>query len=228
MPAERLSAGTIGSISKKLAVSEVSWPAGSYAVNPANRERIPIWVADYVLGSYGSGAIMAVPAHDARDHEFARVFNLPIRRVVSAGSSEEDQLPYASEPSSSPLACTEARLVACRHAPGTRFAQAATRPALVPAGPGVACASSSSDTGLALDGLSTAEAKQRTIDWLQASRAGQRQVNYKLRDWLFARQRYWGEPFPVSYPEGASVSTVWAPQSLGKACLCHQPRASPR
>ena len=85
--------------SKKLAVSGVSWAAGSYAVNPANRERIPIWVADYVLGSYGSGAIMAVPAHDARDHEFARVFDLPIRRVVSAGSSEEDQLPYASEPS---------------------------------------------------------------------------------------------------------------------------------
>ena len=104
--------------SKKLAVSGVSWAAGSYAVNPANRERIPIWVADYVLGSYGSGAIMAVPAHDARDHEFARVFDLPIRRVVSAGSSEEDQLPYASEPSFLPSACTEARLVACRHTHG--------------------------------------------------------------------------------------------------------------
>ena len=87
-------------------------------------------------------------------------------------------------------------------------------------GPGVACASSSSDTGLALDGLSTGEAKQRVIDWLQSSGAGQRQVNYKLRDWLFARQRYWGEPFPVSYPEGASVSSFGGPlQSSGKVCL---------
>ena len=97
--------------SKKLAVSGARWPAGSYAVNPANRERIPIWVADYVLGSYGSGAIMAVPAHDARDHEFARKFDLPIRRVVSAGGSEEDQLPYASEASFSPSVCTEAHSV---------------------------------------------------------------------------------------------------------------------
>jgi leucyl-tRNA synthetase len=134
---------------------------GSYALNPANGERIPIYVADYVLGSYGSGAIMAVPAHDQRDYEFALKFGIEIKRVVS--SPDSDEVPFT--------------------------------------GLGVTVSSSSSHSGLNLNGLSSLEARTKVLQWLESNPGlGGKRTNYKLRDWLFARQRYWGEPFPLIYP----------------------------
>ncbi len=130
---------------------------GAYAVNPANNERIPIWIADYVLASYGTGAIMAVPAHDERDLEFAKKFNLSIRLVVLAPEGKESE----------------------------GFV-----------GDGVAI-----NSGF-LDGLRTSEAKRKITDWLQEKAVGHRTINYKLRDWLFSRQRYWGEPFPIVWKNG--------------------------
>ncbi|MBL9141356.1 MAG: leucine--tRNA ligase, partial [Phycisphaerae bacterium] len=131
---------------------------GLHAVNPATGERIPIWTADYVLLGYGTGAIMAVPAHDERDLEFARTFDLPVRQVV-----EIDGTPWTGE-----------------HAT---------------AGDGTAVNSASAH--VSLDGKPTADAKRAIIEWLETSGRGARRVNYKLRDGLFSRQRYWGEPFPV-------------------------------
>ena len=126
---------------------------GAYAINPVNDERVPVWIADYVLTGYGTGAIMAVPAHDERDYEFAVKFGLPIKSVVrpAQGESSTDKGFF---------------------------------------GEGIA-------VGGIIDGLSTAEAKERVIEMLEREGTGQRKINYKLRDWLFSRQRYWGEPFPV-------------------------------
>jgi len=135
---------------------------GSYALHPITGELIPIWVGDYVLGSYGTGAVMAVPGHDSRDFEFATLYNLPIKRVIK-GEGEEDELPFTE--------------------------------------PGVAVSSSAGT--LDIDGMKTEEAKKAVTEWLSQNSAGGAKVNYKLRDWLFARQRYWGEPFPVVYPEGS-------------------------
>ena len=137
-----------------------------------------------MLGSYGSGAIMAVPAHDARDAEFARAFGLPIRQVVAN--------PAAASSSSS----GDAAAAAAAAGPGEE--------AEVFTAAGIAVNSASS-SGLDLNGLPTSEAKAATIAWLEATGAGERKVNFKLRDWLFARQRYWGEPFPIVYPEGSEV-----------------------
>ncbi len=131
---------------------------GAYAINPANQERIPIWIADYVLATYGTGAIMAVPAHDTRDLEFARKFNLPVRVVVEAPEGQES----------------------------VGFV-----------GDGL-----SVDSGL-ITGLPTVEAKKKITDWLEKEGLGKRMVNYKLRDWLFSRQRYWGEPFPIVWKTGS-------------------------
>jgi leucyl-tRNA synthetase len=129
---------------------------GGYAVNPVNQEKIPIWIADYVLISYGTGAIMAVPGHDERDFEFAEKFGLEIRYVV--------------EPPAPADACFT--------------------------GDGVA-----KNSGF-LDTLPTAEAKHKIIDWLEQQGSGKRSITYKLRDWLFSRQRYWGEPFPIIWRNG--------------------------
>ena len=135
---------------------------GAYAVNPVNEARIPIWVADYVLMSYGTGAIMAVPAHDERDHEFATNFALPIVPVI--------QPPQPVD---------------------------ITREAYV--GDGIAI-----NSGF-LDGLNVADAKARIVQWLEAKGIGKSRVQYRLRDWLFSRQRYWGEPIPVLHRQDGSV-----------------------
>ena len=133
---------------------------GAHAINPANGRQVPIWTADYVLAGYGTGAIMAVPAHDSRDLEFAQKFKLPINVVVQAPEGEES------------LGFT---------------------------GSGTAV---NSDF---LDGLPTPEAKRTITAWLKEKALGQGMINYKLRDWLFSRQRYWGEPFPIVWDEGGHV-----------------------
>ncbi len=135
---------------------------GAYAVNPVNGEKIPIWIADYVLVTYGTGAIMAVPAHDQRDYEFAKKFNLPIREVVAGGNIEEEAY----------------------------------------TGDGVHI-----NSGF-LDGLNKEEAIEKMIEWLEEKGVGKRKVQYKLRDWLFSRQRYWGEPIPIIHWEDGTMSTV--------------------
>lgn len=133
---------------------------GIYATNPVDGNSIPVFVADYVLSGYGTGAIMAVPAHDERDWEFASLFNLEITEVVSGADTAVSEAAYTG---SGPLV------------------------------------NSVNDSGLSLDGMQVAEAKQAAIAWLEERNAGTGKVQYKLRDWLFARQRYWGEPFPIVY-----------------------------
>ena len=142
---------------------------GGFAINPVNGKKIPVWIADYVLGSYGTGAIMAVPAHDERDHEFAVKYDIDIVTVVSppAGLELED---------------------------GTAFT-----------GDGTATNSE------LLNGLPTPEAKKVIIAWLESKGLGAKRVNYKLRDWLFSRQRYWGEPIPIVHC--AKCGTVPVPES---------------
>jgi len=150
---------------------------GLYAVNPATGERVPIWTADYVLMSYGHGAIMAVPGHDDRDFEFARKFDLPIAKVVE---------PFA------PVSATSAGSAA--HAWSGDDTSRWERPYVDPGN-----AVNSANDEVSLNGLPTPEAKRRIIDWLERTGRGARKVNYKLRDWLFSRQRYWGEPFPIVF-----------------------------
>ncbi|MET0342952.1 MAG: leucine--tRNA ligase [Polyangiales bacterium] len=141
---------------------------GVDAINPASGERIPVWVADYVLMGYGTGAIMAVPAHDERDHEFATAFGLPIRQVVRPVAHEQ------------PDGCFS--------------------------GDGVAI--NSKRDGLSLDQLPTAEAKTVITAWLAQQGLGKKKHNTRLRDWLFSRQRYWGEPFPIVYDEAGDHHRV--------------------
>lgn len=133
---------------------------GSYAINPVNGEQVPIWIADYVLISYGTGAIMAVPAHDERDFEFAKQFDIPIKAVVDPGETASDRASVL--------------------AGETVFS-----------GNGVAINSSE------FNGLSTPEFKEKITTWLAEHGLGRQAINYKLRDWLFSRQRFWGEPFPI-------------------------------
>lgn len=135
---------------------------GGHARNPVNGEKIPIWIADYVLAGYGTGAIMAVPGHDERDHAFALAHGLPIVEVVSGGNVAEAAFP----------------------------------------GDGV-----SVNSGF-LDGLETAAAKQKMNAWLEEHGVGEAAITYKLRDWLFSRQRYWGEPFPVLHREDGTTALV--------------------
>jgi len=144
---------------------------GAYAINPVNNEEIPIWIADYVLVSYGTGAIMAVPAHDTRDFEFAKMYNLPIKRVlVEKGGNPNEELKEAFTAS------------------------------------GVLINSMNDE--LNLNGLIKEEALEVMAAWLERKNLGKRSVNFKLRDWIFARQRYWGEPFPITYRADGSVMTL--------------------
>lgn len=135
---------------------------GAYAINPVNQKKIPIWIADYVLMSYGTGAIMAVPAHDERDYEFAKKFGLEIVEVVEGGNIEEAA--YTGD--------------------GKHI---------------------HSDF---LNGLNNEEAIQKMIEWLEKEGIGKKKVTYRLRDWVFSRQRYWGEPIPIIHWEDGTMTTV--------------------
>ena len=135
---------------------------GAYAINPVNGKEIPIWIADYVLSTYGTGAIMAVPAHDERDYEFAKVFGLDIIPVIEGGNVEEEAY----------------------------------------TGDGVHIHSDF------LDGLNKADAIAKMNEWLKENGVGEAKVSYRLRDWLFSRQRYWGEPIPVIHWEDGTMTTV--------------------
>jgi len=150
-----------------LAKEKTGEPIGAYAVNPVNNEKIPIWISDYVLISYGTGAIMAVPAHDERDFEFATKFDLPVIPVVEPPDSEQAELVAQSK--------------------------------LCFAGDGRAINSGR------FDGLNTPEFKEQISTWLEERDLGKKSVNYKLRDWLFSRQRYWGEPFPILHTQNDQV-----------------------
>ncbi|MDR1469034.1 MAG: leucine--tRNA ligase [Spirochaetaceae bacterium] len=185
---------------------------GAYAVNPVNGEKVPIWVADYVLSSYGTGAIMAVPAHDERDWEFAQTFNLPIRQVVSSvqeGSPEDPKggsLPLAPDrtpvvPPSARSSATPSTGASPRNAPGLDPAAPAGEesPREVTTAYGYAVNSGE------FSGLPTDEAKEKITAFLEAKGLGKRTVNYKLRDWVFSRQRYWGEPIPLVHCEKCGV-----------------------
>ncbi len=130
---------------------------GVQAINPVNNREIPIFISDYVLMTYGTGAIMAVPAHDPRDYDFAKAFNLPVIEVVAGGDVEKE-------------AFTD-------------------------------CATGTMVNSGILNGLSVEEAKKKIIDWLEENHKGRPKVNYKLRDWVFSRQRFWGEPIPIVYCE---------------------------
>ncbi|MEA1012294.1 MULTISPECIES: leucine--tRNA ligase [Bacillus cereus group] len=135
---------------------------GAYAVNPVNGEKLPIWIADYVLATYGTGAVMAVPAHDERDYEFASTFNLPMKEVVTGGDITKEA--YTGD--------------------GAHVNSAF------------------------LDGLNKEEAIVKMIEWLEVTSAGNQKVTYRLRDWLFSRQRYWGEPIPVIHWEDGTMTAV--------------------
>ncbi|MBE7365780.1 leucine--tRNA ligase [Corynebacterium aurimucosum] len=143
---------------------------GTYATNPVNGKKVPIFIADYVLTGYGTGAIMAVPAHDTRDYEFATVFGLPITEVVAGGDI--------------------------------------TKEAYTESGKAVNSANDSLD----INGMSKDEAIAAIIPWLEEQGTGREKIQYKLRDWLFARQRYWGEPFPIVYDEAGQAYPL--PESM--------------
>ena len=165
---------------------------GAFAINPVNGEKIPIWIADYVLASYGTGAIMAVPAHDERDFEFAKKFKLQIKSVVGSlkpfpGMAINSTFGYDDF---SKLKRDERTVVINGE---DVFVFTSQTECFV--GEGVAWNSANSE--ISLNDLPTAEAKKKITDWLESKNLGKKTVNYKLRDWLFSRQRYWGEPFPI-------------------------------
>lgn len=151
---------TKSEVDRKASTEKTGAFTGAYSLHPITGEKIPLWIADYVLMDYGTGAIMAVPGHDARDFEFAQKFELPIKRVLSGG----DELPFEGD----------GTLV------NSQF----------------------------LDGLSKSEAISKMIAHLSEKNLGEKEVQYKLRDWLFSRQRYWGEPFPVVHFPKGGIKTV--------------------
>jgi leucyl-tRNA synthetase len=132
---------------------------GAYAINPVNQQKVPVYIADYVLNTYGTGAIMSVPAHDDRDHEFATKYNLPIVEVVKGGDVTKEAFSGDGEHVNSDF----------------------------------------------LNGLNKIDAIKKMITWLETKKLGHKKINYKLRDWLFSRQRYWGEPFPILKFEDGTV-----------------------
>ncbi len=151
---------------------------GSHAINPVNLEKIPIWIADYVLTGYGTGAIMAVPSNDQRDFEFANKFNLPIQPILDPeGVDQEtrDKILDGKE---------------CWEGDGTFINSASTK------------------SGLEINGLNKDEGIRKTIDWLEGNHLGAEKTNYKMRDWLFSRQRYWGEPFPVIHWDDGEIEIM--------------------
>ncbi len=159
---------------------------GAFAINPTTGEEIPIWIADYVMMGYGTGAIMAVPCHDSRDFEFAKTFSLPIVPVIAPDPKWLAQQAEAIKLEEDPLECYLAD--------PTVFPEAFC---------GQGTSINSANREVSLNDLSTAKAQQRIISWLEQKGLGFAQVQYKLRDWLFSRQRYWGEPFPVLHgPDG--------------------------
>lgn len=142
-------------------------PLGSFAINPINGEKVPIWIADYVLLTYGTGAVMAVPAHDERDFEFANKFNLPIRKVIlQPGTNENDELSSA-------------------------YVE-----------PGIMINSGE------FSGLDSEEGKEKIVKYIEKNGLGKRKVNYRLRDWLISRQRYWGTPIPIIHCESCGEVPV--------------------
>jgi leucyl-tRNA synthetase len=151
---------------------------GRYAINPVNKKQIPIWVADYVLTGYGTGAIMAVPAHDTRDFEFAQKFNLPIICIQDPDVSDPEQKKRI-------LAGTE-----CWTEDGKYIN------------------SSDKSTGIDINGLNKEAGIAQITAWLESEKLGSSKINYKIRDWLFSRQRYWGEPFPVIHWEDGEVTVM--------------------
>lgn len=140
---------------------------GSYAINPANGEALPVWISDFVLTSYGTGAIMSVPAHDSRDWEFAKKFGLPIREVVKSPHNVQDEVFEGKE----------------------------------------SVGINSSNDEVSIDGLAFPTAFDRMATWLESKGKGKRKVNYRLRDWVFSRQRYWGEPIPIKHYDDGSMRT---------------------
>jgi len=182
----------------ELAKEKTGVPTGAFAVNPVNGEKIPIWIADYVLASYGTGAIMAVPAHDKRDREFAKKFNLPIIYVVGSNTPivHSNVRPSMSVPEPDGLVLIEIN---------GKLTPFYYDPIECEAGDGFSINSSNSE--ISLNGLPTPEAKEKITAWLEEKNLGKKTINYKLRDWLFSRQRYWGEPFPIVWkigPDGES------------------------
>jgi leucyl-tRNA synthetase len=164
-------------------------PLGATAVNPINGDALPIWVADYVIGTYGTGAVMAVPAHDERDHEFARAMKLPIVQVIAPKDGSVIDVQAASYTNDDDDAVT--------------FHQRSDVP--VP------------------DGMPTAKARELVTGWLAARGQGRPKVTYKLRDWVFARQRYWGEPIPIYFP----VTCDGDPRAAGAKFAVHYDQPHP-
>ncbi|MFF2960834.1 leucine--tRNA ligase [Streptomyces sp. NPDC057963] len=165
---------------------------GAYATNPVSGEKVPVFIADYVLMGYGTGAIMAVPAHDARDFAFARAFELPMRCVVQPSDDR------GTDPSTwdDAFSSYEAKLV------------------------------NSANDEISLDGLGVVDAKAKITEWLKEHGVGEGTVNFRLRDWLFSRQRYWGEPFPIVYDEAGIAHPL--PESMLPLVLPEVDDYSPR
>ena len=165
----------------ELATEKTGAFTGAYATNPVNGEQIPIWIADYVLVSYGTGAIMAVPAHDTRDFEFAQVFGLPVKCIIApdAEAAKAENVDIDAVLAGKACWTGEGKMI-----------------------------NSANAEGLDVNGMSVKDSKPAATRWLAERGMGREAVKYKLRDWLFSRQRYWGEPFPIIHFEDGSIELV--------------------